>query len=101
MTERKSGAREWRLYIVAAIAGVYVLVLSRVGPKPAVTPAPEAAAPTTPARAVWLDELPADRRPAIVVPAGWRVAARTETIQPAAPAPRRVATPRRIRTRSS
>ena len=96
MTERRSGAREWRLYLVAAIAGVYVLVLNRVAPKPQ---AP-VSAPAAPARAVWLDELPSDRRPAVVVPAGWRVAARTETAT-AAPVPQRVATPRRIRTRSS
>ncbi len=93
MTEPRSGAREWRLYIVAVVAGVYVLAWSQIVPKP------QAAAPP-PSRAVWLDELPSAERPAITPPAGWRVAGRGETI---APMPRRVpaANPPRIRTRSS
>ena len=93
MTEARSGAREWRLYIVAAVAGVYILAWNRI------TSRPKAEAPPPP-RAVWLDELPSALRPAIAPPAGWRVAGRAETI---APIPRRVpvANPPRIRTRSS
>lgn len=94
MTEVRSGAREWRLYLVAVVAGVYVLAWTQIRPKP------EADKPIPAARTVWLDELSRDQRPVVAPPAGWRVAARGETIAPTvrrAPA----AHPARIRTRSS
>ena len=94
MIDVRGGAREWRLYVIAAIAGVYVLAFSRIRPTaaPAATPAP--------ARNVWLDELAPDARPALSPPMGWRVADRHEI---ATATPRRVPTTRatRVRTRSS
>lgn len=94
MTEARSGAREWRLYLVAVVAGVYVLAWNQVRPRPA------ADKPSPAVRAVWLDQLARDQRPVVAPPPGWRVAERTETIVPAV---RRVPTPHpaRIRTRSS
>ena len=94
MTEPRSGAREWRLYVIAAIAGVYVLAWSRIAPAPhtqVTDPGP---------RSIWLDELPRTDRPLVSPPAGWRVVDRREA---ASPAPRRVPATRatRIRTRSS
>lgn len=108
MTDRRSGAREWRLYIVAAVASVYVVAWSRISPTPQAATAAPASTAGSPAatvappasHAVWIDQLPSGKRPAIAPPAGWRLASRTET---AAPVPQRVPTaaPRRIRTRSS
>lgn len=94
MTEPRSGAREWRLYIIAAIAGVYVLAWSRIAPAPHT----QVAEPTT--RSIWLDELPRADRPLVSPPAGWRVVDRRDV---ATPIPRRVPPPRtvRVRTRSS
>jgi len=90
MTETQ---REWRLYIVAAVAGVYVLAWSQI------TPTLRAKAPAAQPRAVWLDDLPREQRPAVLPPAGWRVADRSQVV---APVPRRVPAPSaRIRTRSS
>ena len=93
MTETRTSAREWRFYVVAAIAGLYVLVFSRI--RPAATPFA-----ATPVRAIWLDDLPPEARPVLSPPAGWRVADRHDT---ATPTLRRVAPSgaARVRTRSS
>ena len=91
MSDATASTREWRLYALAVVAGVYVLAWSRIVPQHRTTSAPP--------DAVWLDELPRDRRPSIAPPAGWRVATRNA----AAPVLRRVpaAQPPRLRTRSS
>lgn len=139
--DRKLTAVEWRLYVVALLAAIYVVtwrVLARPSaggdvvaesppsppaasppsppapegppspteaesvPAPAVvvaaSPAADHAAtrstpqPTLAPRAVWLDQLPARDRPAIVPPAGWIVVDRRAIARPAprapAPAPR-------------
>ena len=54
MTESRGSAREWRLYIVAAVAGVYVLAWSRI----------------------------ATQTPSAPAPAEWRVAERTRSVAP-------------------
>lgn len=92
---RSSEAREARLYLVAALAAVYLLAWTQTAPEPAAS----GRGPTTGA-AVWLDELPIAERPTVSPPSGWRVAERGEQ---AAPTPRRVSSPRppRVRTRSS
>lgn len=56
-------AREWRLWIVAALAGVYVLAWTQIAPRPAVSP-----------------------------PAGWRIVERAETVAPAPSRPVRIRT---------
>ena len=91
MSDAGAVAREWRLYAVAVLAGVYVLAWTRIAPQ-------RRTAPALPA-AVWLDELPRERRPSVAPPAGWRVA----TPNAIDPVPRRVPTaqPPRLRTRSS
>lgn len=154
--EHRLTALEWRLYIVAALAAIYVVtwrvldrppatanepdaldsvaeptraaepIASELVPTaaPVVQPARAVTArtrrnrrepPTAPmpaerprARAVWLDELPPERRPAITPPAGWVVTGRDAGSQ-LAPAPQltpvprviRVPAKRRVRTRSS
>jgi hypothetical protein len=110
MTDRPRTSRiaasplELRLYVVAVLAGVYLLTWRSI----AGAGAPTSALPAVPAspdarRVVWLDELPAARRPPLTVPPGWRVVSRDE---PATTTPRpvvvRAATrPVRVRTRSS
>ena len=96
MTEKRGTAREWRLYAVAIVAGVYVLAWSRITPKSSGEILGSVPSPRT----VWLDQLPAAHRPVLAPPAGWRIADRSEVI---APIPRRVPSsqPARIRTRSS
>lgn len=109
MTERAQPARkltalEWRLYIIAVLATIYVIswrVLDRpaatiaetgepapspaepvsVAAEPIPTPAPPVPAPaqpaaTAPPRAVWLDDLPAGQRPVVVAPPGWTITTR-------------------------
>lgn len=128
MTERAArtpprtalGPLELRLYATAALAIVYLFAWraitgrAPVGPaadRPAGTAASDRVAAGAPAAlgapraaAVWLDDLPAWARPAVVIPPGWRLAARGEAIV-AAPAPRVVRAPAgrplRVRTRSS
>jgi hypothetical protein len=97
MTEMRGNAREWRLYIVAVVAGVYVLAWSQITPKLVGEQPRSVASPST----VWLDELPRARHPALTPPTGWRVADRATEVVP--PIPRRVPSshPPRIRTRSS
>jgi hypothetical protein len=68
MTDVRGSAREWRLYIVTAVAGVYVLAWSRIG----IAPQP-ALAPAAPATAFWLDELPPDARPVVSPPDASRI----------------------------
>lgn len=97
MTEKRprsaASALEWRLYILAGLASVHLLVwLAITDPAPA----------TAPPRA----EPPAAARPTLVVPAGWRLA--TEPPPPAEPAVVKRTPPRpqkvrrrRVRTRSS
>ncbi len=161
--EHRLTALEWRLYIVAALAAMYV-VTWRVLDRPPATasepnahepiaeparvtepvasePAPSAPPVVQPARAVtatehkrrepprapmpaerprpravWLDELPPERRPTVTPPTGWVVTRRdaiAASAPPSAPppsagAPRapvtrviRVPAKRRVRTRSS
>lgn len=109
MTEAgpKLSAAEWRLYIVAALAVLYVgawRALDRP-PQPRSHTAPPSSAP----RAVWLEDIATDQRPALAVPAGWVVATRgagarvepATALQPARARPVRVTRPLRVRTRSS
>jgi hypothetical protein len=103
----KLSTAEWRLYIVAALAVLYVATWRVLDerPQPRSRTAPTIGAP----RAVWLDDLPANQRPALTVPAGWVVASRgagarvepTAAVQPARARPVRVTRPLRVRTRSS
>lgn len=92
-----------RLYVVAALAAVYTISWRAIGAHTSSAPAAETAAPAIaePARAVWFEDLPANERPAIAVPAGWQLTSRAGP----APAPRLVRAPartgRRVRTRSS
>ena len=99
------GALELRLYLVAALAGVYVLTFRAIGGGHATTtslPAPTPVSSLPPA--VWLDQLPVAQRPVVVPPPGWRLASRGEAAV-AAPAPVVVRAPAsrplRVRTRSS
>ena len=98
MTERKLGALEGRLYIIAVLAAVYVAtwrVLDR--PAPAAEREPRPARPA-PAHAVWLDDLPAEQRRAVTAPPGWTIATRATAPQVVRVPVQR---PRRVRTRSS
>jgi hypothetical protein len=111
-------ALEWRLYVVAVLAAIYVItwrVLERSGRSGSPR---ELVSTTTPA--VWLDDLPPEQRRNFEPPAGWVIACRcaapvgaavVPSIAPVAadsvapPAPRLVRVPvqrpRRVRTRSS
>ena len=101
-------ALELRLYLVAVLAGVYVLTFRAIGggngtsPSVPAAPSPVSALPP----AIWLDQLPAAQRPAVVPPPGWRLASRGESAA-ASPAPAPVVVrapasrPLRVRTRSS
>lgn len=111
---------EWRLYVVAALATIYVIswrVLERGGAAPAPTSAPLEASPQLAIepprrlpspRAIWLDDVPVSERPALSPPPGWVVttrdaAASRPAMQPVMRAPQltRVPAKRRVRTRSS
>lgn len=100
---------ELRLYLVAALAGVYALVWLLVwrasGASPAVAASAAPAPSPPPGTAVWIDELPQAQRPAVTPPAGWRLASRGELVVPATRIVRapvsRVSRPVRLRTRSS
>ena len=96
---------EVRLYLTALLAAIYTISWRAIGghaqpPAPAIATAP---APSAPRHVVWLDSVPSLTRPAITLPAGWRLASEPQrsAAQPArvirAPA-RRVP---RVRTRSS
>lgn len=130
-TERRSptstvSALEGRLYLGALLAIVYAITWRTIGahaPQAASSSPPERAppidrtapspsvgpgAPAPPNRAVWLDQLPLEQRPAIALPPGWTLAdGTTATSAPVArTAPRQpsriVRVPsRRVRTRSS
>jgi len=83
---------ELRLYIVALLGAVYTISWRAIGGQAPVT---ESVA-QEPQR-VWIDELPPDARPPIMLPAGWQ---RADVVQPA----RVVRVPSRaprMRTRSS
>lgn len=103
----KLSAAEWRLYIVAALAALYVATW-RVLDEPA-QPRSRATPVSGAPRAVWLEDIAPDQRPALSVPAGWAVATRgagtrvepTTAVQPARARPVRVMRPMRVRTRSS
>jgi len=98
---------EGRLYIIAVLAGVYLFAWRAIAgtTTPSAAPRPSVAE-VAPAHslAVWLDDLPVAKRPALLLPTGWRLASGGE---PAItlPAPRMVRAPAsrplRVRTRSS
>ena len=103
------GAVELRLYAAVVLAVTYLVAwraLTADGPPLAArsSASGEATASTAPSAgaAIWLDDLPAAQRPAVVAPPGWQLASRAEL---AAPAPRVVRAPAqrplRVRTRSS
>jgi len=97
---------EWRLYITTGLAVLYLACWRAIcGVAPALPPESSrtTAAPVPPRATLWLDELPAARRPPILLPAGWTVADRGA---PGASSLRRlvhapVSRPIRVRTRSS
>lgn len=98
------GPAEWKLYAVAAIAGVYLLAWRGVSRTAAPATAAAATGDASRPRAVWLEELPEAARPPLAPPPGWRVAARAEATRiapPAAPVRAPAARPLRVRTRSS
>ncbi|MFO0614263.1 MAG: hypothetical protein U0414_16870 [Polyangiaceae bacterium] len=95
-----------RPYLVALLATGYVLTWLVLdvpvdAPSAPAARAPIAVGPST----AWIDELPATARPAVSLPAGWRLAERGRRDAPVAArsTPVRVPTarPDRIRTRSS
>lgn len=98
---------ELRLYVAALLAALYTIAWRAIGGHAAVTESasvpPPAPAPSQPPRLVWLDSLPPGMRPAVALPAGWRLAsdARPASSQPAqvVRVPGRRAP--RVRTRSS
>lgn len=113
-TERAPAARpitasQLRSYLVALLAGAYLLAWWRLGapaflvsePLPTTSPVTELAPPRS---TVWLTDLPPSSRPPVSVPAGWHVVDRAEPASVrSAPAPIRVSAARRgrVRTRSS
>jgi len=95
---------EGRLYIITMLAGIYLFAWRAITgtTTPSVAPIADVAPVSSPV--VWLDDLPVAKRPALLLPAGWRLASRGEpTIT--LPAPRVVRAPAsrpvRVRTRSS
>jgi len=122
-TERKrepprTSATELRLYVVAILAVVYLVAWRAIAtsttgtvdeaPVPVASTPASAPAPAPAQRTVWIDDLPAEQRPQVVVPAGWHVVPHTSrTASTPAPPPRvqlvRVPASRtmRVRTRSS
>ncbi len=105
--------REGRLYIVTVLAGVYLFAFraiptppergARSGPLEDASTEPSSSG-RSPSAAVWIDDLPADQRPSVALPAGWRVVSREDAARAAsvprvarAPSSRRL----RARTRSS
>jgi hypothetical protein len=107
-TERGAPSREgasMKLYLFSALALVYSLAWWAFAPRPAsdAVDAPTVANVDAPDRVAWLQDLPAARRPAVALPAGWQLATTTAVPRPAAVSTvRRVATrSNRVRTRSS
>ncbi|MEZ4446338.1 MAG: hypothetical protein R3B72_45085 [Polyangiaceae bacterium] len=96
-----------RLSLIALLASVYVSAWWAFGahaPSPTASLPPEAPTPEPPQVPTWYPDVPPAARPAVQVPAGWRIAERTPapTSQVGArPAPIVRARPGRIRTRSS
>jgi len=124
MSEKTTTTTVWKLGIVAALASCYLLtwraITGSMTAPPVAGPTAETVeadvptpvtgeSPGAPAT-VWIDQLPPAQRPAVTIPPGWQLAARTRptpasTIAVPPSAPRLVqAPPRRrvrIRTRSS
>ncbi|MBL0219625.1 MAG: hypothetical protein IPQ07_37895 [Myxococcales bacterium] len=105
---RSFSALEGRLYLVAILASGYLVAwrgVQTTEPTPReVTPG--AAGSSVQPAVVWIESVPREQRPALTLPAGWRLAVRGEpTAPPVVPAVRIARTPParpvRVRTRSS
>ena len=73
-------AHEWKLFVLGGLGFAYAATLSIVAtqPRPAALQPPGAAPTTTTGSGnsiVWLDQLPVGRRPSVVPPQGWAIAA--------------------------
>jgi hypothetical protein len=96
------GVAEGRLYLVAGLAGIYLLAWRGVtgAPRPAAAPPiAEVSEPTT-AAPRWIDEVPLAERPTVAIPPGWHATGRQGDVA-AAPPVRVVRARPRVRTRSS
>lgn len=98
---------EIRLFVVSALAGGYLFAFRAIAHPPTTIDTIDTIdtvgmVDRAPAPAVWFDDLPLAQRPAVALPPGWRLAARSE---PPTPAPRVAQSPAsrpvRVRTRSS
>jgi hypothetical protein len=97
-----TSALEQRLYVAALLAAVYAVSWRAIDGHAPAQQIPISAAPSSsaPQRVLWIDDVPANLRPAIDLPAGWQIATarQSSSTHPVRASSRQVP---RVRTRSS